>query len=140
MRLMVLKAAKAIDVLNDKKARAWAYTVQPMVPERIAKIIYQAIQMHGATGISEWTDVSGMRVLRFADGPDEVHRMMVGQHDQSVPLNTGVSTAIEINSEPVRQTFDASKAVWGPKHSHNVDVRSPSVTGRTSSVWMPPTA
>jgi hypothetical protein len=34
----------------------------------------------------------------------------------------GTSTAVELNSEPIRLTFDASKAVWGKKHSHSVDV------------------
>ena len=32
------------------------------------------------------------------------------------------TTAIEFNSEPIRLTFDASKAIWGPKCSHFVDV------------------
>ena len=34
----------------------------------------------------------------------------------------GVNTAIELNSEPIRLTFDASKAVWGAKYSHFVDL------------------
>jgi len=34
----------------------------------------------------------------------------------------GVKTAVELNSEPIRLTLDASKAVWGPKYSHFVDV------------------
>ena len=55
MRLMVLKAAKAMDVLGNKEARVWVSMVKAMVPERVCKIIDQAIQMHGATGISQWT-------------------------------------------------------------------------------------
>ena len=35
---------------------------------------------------------------------------------------TNVNTAVELNSEPIRLTFDASKAFWGPKYSHFVDV------------------
>ncbi|MBC7580886.1 hypothetical protein [Tardiphaga sp.] len=35
---------------------------------------------------------------------------------------TNTKTKTEINSEPIRLTFDASKAVWGPKYTHNVDV------------------
>jgi hypothetical protein len=34
----------------------------------------------------------------------------------------GTPTAVEFNSEPIRLTFDASKAVWGPKYSHFVDL------------------
>jgi acyl-CoA dehydrogenase len=85
MRLMVLKAAKAMDVLGNKEARVWVSMVKAMVPERTCKIIDQAIQMHGATGISQWTPLADMytdvRHLRFADGPDEVHWMVVGRHE-----------------------------------------------------------
>ncbi len=89
MRLMVLKAAKAMDVLGNKEARIWVSMVKAMVPERTCKIIDQAIQMHGATGISQWTPLGEMyqdvRHLRFADGPDEVHWMVVGRHELSMP-------------------------------------------------------
>ena len=88
MRLMVLKAAKAMDVLGNKDARVWVSMVKAMVPERTCKIIDQAIQMHGATGISQWTPLADMytdvRHLRFADGPDEVHWMVVGRHELSM--------------------------------------------------------
>ena len=88
MRLMVLKAAKAMDVLGNKEARVWVSMVKAMVPERTCKIIDQAIQIHGATGISEWTPLADMyadvRHLRFADGPDEVHWMVVGRHELSM--------------------------------------------------------
>ncbi|WP_221302863.1 acyl-CoA dehydrogenase family protein [Quisquiliibacterium transsilvanicum] len=85
MRLMVLKAAKAMDVLGNKEARVWVSMVKAMVPERTCRIIDQSIQMHGATGISQWTPLAEMytdvRHLRFADGPDEVHWMVVGRHE-----------------------------------------------------------
>lgn len=38
------------------------------------------------------------------------------------PGGGGTPTAIEFNGEPIRLTFDASKAIWGPKYSHNVDL------------------
>lgn len=85
MRLMVLKAAKAMDVLGNREARVWVSMVKAMVPERAAQIIDQAIQIHGATGISHWTPLAEMytdvRHLRFADGPDEVHHMVVGRNE-----------------------------------------------------------
>ena len=88
MRLMVLKAAKAMDVMGNKDARIWVSMVKAMVPERACKIIDQAIQIHGATGISHWTPLAEMyqdvRHLRFADGPDEVHWMVVGRHEISL--------------------------------------------------------
>jgi acyl-CoA dehydrogenase len=54
-----------------------------MVPERVCKIIDEAIQVFGATGISQWTPLArmyaGQRTLRLADGPDEVHWHVVGR-------------------------------------------------------------
>ena len=83
MRLMVLKAAKAMDMLGNKEARIWVSMIKAMVPERVCEIIDQAIQMHGATGVSQWTELPamyhGQRTLRLADGPDEVHHMVVGR-------------------------------------------------------------
>ena len=83
MRMMVLKAAKAMDVLGNREARVWVHMVKAMVPERVCQIIDQAIQLHGATGVSQWTPLAGMytgqRTLRIADGPDEVHHLVVGR-------------------------------------------------------------
>ena len=83
MRLMVLRAARAMDVLGNQEARVWVHAVKAMVPERVCQIIDQAIQIHGATGVSQWTPLAGMytaqRTLRIADGPDEVHHLVVGR-------------------------------------------------------------
>ncbi|MFP5577399.1 MAG: acyl-CoA dehydrogenase family protein [Acidimicrobiia bacterium] len=84
-RLMVLKAAKAMDVLGNQEARVYVSAVKAMVPEKVCQIIDQAIQVHGATGVSEWTPLAGMytsqRTLRLADGPDEVHHFVVARHE-----------------------------------------------------------
>ena len=83
MRLLVLQAAKAMDELGNAEARVWVSAIKAMVPERVCTIIDEAIQLHGATGISQWTPLARMytqmRTLRFADGPDEVHHMVVGR-------------------------------------------------------------
>jgi acyl-CoA dehydrogenase len=83
MRLVVLKAAKAMDVMGNADARVWVSAAKAMVPERVCQIIDQAIQIHGATGVSQWTPLADMytsqRTLRLADGPDEVHHMVVGR-------------------------------------------------------------
>jgi acyl-CoA dehydrogenase len=83
MRLMVLQAAKAMDELGNAEARVWVSAVKAMVPERVCTIIDEAIQMHGAAGISQWTPLARMyanvRTLRLADGPDEVHHMVTGR-------------------------------------------------------------
>src|SRR4051794_9416353 len=85
MRLMVLRAAKAMDVMGNQEARVWVSAVKAMVPERVCKIIDDAIQIHGATGVSQWTPLARMytsqRTLRLADGPDEVHWHVAGGAD-----------------------------------------------------------
>ncbi len=83
MRLMVLRAAKAMDTLGNAEARIWVSAVKAMIPERVCQIIDSAIQMHGAAGVSQWTPLARMyanqRTLRLADGPDEVHWFVVGR-------------------------------------------------------------
>ena len=84
-RLMVLRAAKAMDTMGNAEARVWVSAVKAMVPEKVCNIIDEAIQVHGATGISQWTPLAGMytgqRTLRLADGPDEVHHFVVGRFE-----------------------------------------------------------
>src|ERR671913_1200686 len=83
MRLMVLRAARAMDLMGNAEARVWVSAVKAMVPERVCQIIDEAIQIHGATGVSQWTPLARMyassRTLRLADGPDEVHWHVVGR-------------------------------------------------------------
>jgi acyl-CoA dehydrogenase len=83
MRLMVLRAAKAMDTLGNAEARVWVSAVKAMVPEKCCDIIDEAIQMHGAAGISQWFPLAdmwhGQRTLRLADGPDEVHHQVVAR-------------------------------------------------------------
>ncbi len=83
MRLMVLKAAKAMDVLGNKEARIWVSMIKAKVPEQVCNIIDDAMQVFGAAGISQWSPLSGMytaqRTLRYADGPDEVHHHVIAR-------------------------------------------------------------
>src|SRR6188472_1145878 len=85
MRRMVLTAAKAMDELGNAEARVWVSAVKAMVPIKVCEIIDNAIQIHGATGVSQWTPLADMytsqRTLRLADGPDEVHWFVVGRSE-----------------------------------------------------------
>ncbi len=87
MRLMVLQAAKAMDELGNAEARVWVSAVKALVPERVCQIIDQAMQIHGGIGVSHWTPLArmyaSMRTLRFADGPDEVHHMVVSRAEMA---------------------------------------------------------
>jgi acyl-CoA dehydrogenase len=82
-RLLVLKTAHMIDTVGAKQARAEIAMIKVVVPNMACAVIDRAIQAHGAAGVSEdfglakaW---SHARSLRFADGPDEVHRRTVAQ-------------------------------------------------------------
>ena len=70
--------------------------VKAMVPERVCKIIDDAIQIHGATGVSQWTPLAqmyaGQRTLRLADGPDEVHWFVVGRAELAHWTEHGASS------------------------------------------------
>ena len=83
MRMMVLKAAKAMDVLGNAEARVWVSAIKALVPIRVCAVIDDAIQIHGGTGITQWTPLARLyanqRTLRLADGPDEVHWHVVGR-------------------------------------------------------------
>ena len=96
MRRMVLTAAKAMDELGNAEARVWVSAVKAMVPIRVCEIIDNAIQMHGATGVSQWTPLADMytsqRTLRLADGPDEVHWFVVGRAELARWEQEGGST------------------------------------------------
>ncbi|TFH19093.1 MAG: acyl-CoA dehydrogenase [Acidimicrobiales bacterium] len=96
MRRMVLTAAKAMDVLGNAEARVWVSAVKAMVPIRTCEIIDNAIQLHGATGVSQWTPLAdmyaGQRTLRLADGPDEVHWFVVGRAELAKGEQEGGNT------------------------------------------------
>ena len=82
-RLLTLKAARMMDLHGNKVARSAISAIKVLVPNVTLNVIDRAIQMHGAAGISQWTPLASMwtntRTLRLADGPDEVHRMVVAR-------------------------------------------------------------
>jgi acyl-CoA dehydrogenase len=84
-RLLTLKTAWMMDNVDAKEARIWISMIKTVVPNMTLKVVDDAIQMHGGIGISQDTPLaqmwSGQRTLRLADGPDEVHRMVVGRHE-----------------------------------------------------------
>ncbi|MEH6581133.1 MAG: acyl-CoA dehydrogenase family protein [Halioglobus sp.] len=84
-RLLTLKTAWMMDNVDAKEARIWISMIKTAVPNVSIRIVDEAIQMFGALGISQDTPLAGMymaqRTLRLADGPDAVHRMVVGRHE-----------------------------------------------------------
>ena len=84
-RLLTLKTAWVIDTMGVEEAHLWISKIKAVVPQITLDIIDDAIQMHGAHGLSQDFPLAGMymaaRTLRMADGPDEVHRMVVARQE-----------------------------------------------------------
>ncbi len=82
-RLLTLQAAHIIDSAGIQEAQVWISKIKAIVPNIALGVIDDAIQMHGAAGLSQDFPLAAMymhaRTLRLADGPDEVHRMVVAR-------------------------------------------------------------
>ncbi|KAJ1553874.1 hypothetical protein HK096_006020, partial [Nowakowskiella sp. JEL0078] len=84
-RLLVLKAADAIDKLGAKGAMNFIGIAKFAVPSMALGVIDRAIQAHGAGGVCNDFPLAYMyasqRTLRIADGPDEVHNQQIAKHE-----------------------------------------------------------
>ena len=84
-RLLTLKTAWMMDNVDPKEARVWISMIKTAVPNISIRIVDEAIQVFGALGVSQDTPLAtmymGQRTLRLADGPDAVHRMVVGRNE-----------------------------------------------------------
>jgi len=82
-RLLTLKAAWLIDEVGALGALTEISAIKVVAPNVACRVIDQAMQMHGGMGLSDDRPLAAMyaaaRVLRLADGPDEVHRGMVAR-------------------------------------------------------------
>jgi acyl-CoA dehydrogenase len=78
LRLLVLKTAWLMDTRGAKAAHTEIQAIKIATPEAVQWILDKAIQVHGAAGLSQdfplASAFAGIRTLRFADGPDEVHK------------------------------------------------------------------
>jgi len=88
-RLLTLKAAHTMDVAGNKVAKAEIAMIKVVAPNMAAKIIDWAIQAHGGAGVSQDFELAyqyaWQRILRLADGPDEVHRAAIAKIELSKP-------------------------------------------------------
>jgi acyl-CoA dehydrogenase len=82
-RLYTLYAAHLMDTVGNREAASQISGIKVAVPAMAGRVLDRAMQLHGAAGLSSdfplarmWTE---SRVIRFADGPDEVHRRAVAR-------------------------------------------------------------
>ena len=82
-RLLVLHAAYMMDTVGNKAARQAIAEIKVAVPNMTCGVVDRAMQLHGGGGVSQEFPLAfswaHSRTLRFADGPDEVHRRQIGR-------------------------------------------------------------
>lgn len=83
LRLLVLKTAWLMDTVGNRQAMTEIQAIKIAVPRAVQQILDRAIQVHGGAGVSSDTPLAamyaGIRSLRIADGPDEVHLNSLGR-------------------------------------------------------------
>ena len=84
-RLLCLKAAWMMDQGDPRAAAPWISQIKVVAPRMALKVTDDAVQMFGAQGISQDAPLARMwthlRTLRFADGPDAVHRRQIARQE-----------------------------------------------------------
>lgn len=90
-RLLTLKAAWMMDTVGNKAARGEIAMIKVAAPIMALKVIDDAIQAHGGGGVSDdfplASSFAGIRTLRIADGPDEVHERTIARLEMKRWLN-----------------------------------------------------
>jgi len=82
-RLLTLRVAYLMDTVGDKEARAEIAMIKVVVPNMACQVIDWAIQVHGGGGLTNDFGLAAAyataRLLRLADGPDEVLRNQIAR-------------------------------------------------------------
>jgi acyl-CoA dehydrogenase len=96
-RFMVLNAAWKMDTVGNKIARKEIAMIKVLAPNMACQVIDWAMQVHGGGGVSDDFGLANMyahaRTLRFADGPDEVHRNAIAKMELGEQTTIAEATA-----------------------------------------------
>ena len=98
-RLLTLKAADMMDRVGNKQARLEIAMIKVAAPKIALKVIDDAIQAHGGGGVSQdfglAKSYAGIRTLRLADGPDEVHNRTIARMEYGKYAGNSMRAAAE---------------------------------------------
>ena len=96
-RFMVLHAAWRMDTVGNKVARKEIAMIKVMAPNMACQVIDWSMQVHGGGGVSDDFGLANayahQRTLRFADGPDEVHRNAIAKQESAEQTTIGEALA-----------------------------------------------
>jgi acyl-CoA dehydrogenase len=97
-RLMVLNTAWKMDTVGNKSAKKEIAMIKVLAPNVACQVIDWALQVHGGGGVSDDFGLARAyahaRTLRFADGPDEVHRNAIAK--QELGEQTSIAEALAL--------------------------------------------
>jgi acyl-CoA dehydrogenase len=107
-RLLTLYAAWKMDTEGKRAARQAISAIKVVAANMVMDVLDRAIQIHGSLGMTDDTPLAAMwrysRMLRLADGPDEVHKMVLARRE----LNRWAKRAeAEAGSEPLEPRHPA---------------------------------
>ncbi|MEX3926207.1 acyl-CoA dehydrogenase family protein [Paraburkholderia sp. BR10936] len=99
-RLLTLKTAYMMDTVGNKGARGEIAMIKVVAPNMACQVIDWAMQVHGAAGVSGDFPLAysyaSARTLRFADGPDEVHRNAIAKLELARHMDAGAASRVEM--------------------------------------------
>lgn len=99
-RLLTLKTAYMMDTVGNKGARGEIAMIKVVAPNMACQVIDWAMQAHGAAGVSGDFPLAyayaSARTLRFADGPDEVHRNAIAKLELARYMDAGAASRVEL--------------------------------------------
>ncbi len=105
-RLLTLLAAWKMDTQGKREARQEISMIKVVAANVVMDVLDRAIQVHGALGMSDDTPLAGMwrfsRMLKVADGPDEVHKMVIARRELNRWAKEAEAEEAATAAEPAR--------------------------------------
>lgn len=122
-RMVVLNAAVKMDELGPKKALTEIAEAKILVPQTALTVIDRAVQSFGGAGVCQDTPLAnmwaGIRTLRLADGPDEVHLQQMGRNENKRGKQAAEKIKWQANkTQELMQQYNLKKLEPGTRIKH----------------------